>query len=301
MVRWHLADPMPNVGGIDREEGAQMTTGWISWTALLAMMVTCAGCAANPEPTSDPQASDPDERVDTLPAPGEGPRPTIVLIHGAFADGTSWQKVIPLLERDGYPVIAVQNTLTGVADDVVTTKRVIDAAAEKGPVVAVAHSYGGVVMTAAAVNPAVKALVYVDAFAPEAGEVLGVLAGRFGPSPLEAALVPDAAGFLTIDRAKFQDVFCADVTKVEARVAAAAQKPLASAVFEQSVPVAAWEEKPSWYLVGKEDQAIIAELQRFMAERIKAHISEIHSSHASFISHPRFVTRLIEEAARATK
>jgi pimeloyl-ACP methyl ester carboxylesterase len=272
-----------------------MTTRWISRTALFATVVTYAGCDGQPAQTSDP-----DEEVQTLTAAGRGPRPTIVLVHGAFADGSSWQKVIPLLEHDGYPVIAVQNTLTGVADDVATTKRVIDAAAEKGPVVAVGHSYGGVVITGAAVNPAVKALVFVNAFAPEAGEVIGELSHHFGSGPLDTALVPDAAGFLTVDRAKFRDVFCADVTAGEARVAAAVQKPIAAAAFGQSVPVAAWKDRPSWFLVGKEDQAISPELERFMAERIKAHTREIHASHVSFISHPRFVTRLIEDAARAT-
>jgi pimeloyl-ACP methyl ester carboxylesterase len=246
------------------------------------------------------QPSDVDEEIQTLRATEDGPRPTIVLVHGAFADGTGWQKVIPLLEDDGYPVIAVQNTLTGVADDVATTKRVIDAAAEKGPVVAVGHSYGGVVITGAAVNPAVKALVFVNAFAPEANEVVGELSHHFGAGPLDSGLVPDAAGFLTVDRTMFRDLFCADVEEVAARVAAATQKPIAAAVFEQSVPVAAWKEKPSWFLVGKEDQAISPQLERFMAERIGAETREIHSSHVSFISHPRFVTRLIEQAARST-
>ncbi len=270
-----------------------MTTRWIPILSLLSVTLSCDGQLA--------PADDPDEQVQTLTAEGRAPRPTIVLVHGAFIDGTSWQKVIPLLQRDGYPVIAVQNTLTGIAEDVATTKRVIDAAAEKGPVIVVGHSYGGVVITGAATNPAVRALVFLNAFAPEAGEVLGELSHRFGPGPLDEALVPDSAGFLTVDPAKFRDIFCADITVVESRVAAAAQKPIASAVFGQSVPVAAWKDRPSWFLVGKEDQAINPELQRFMAQRINAHTSEIHSSHVSYISHPRFVTRLIEQAARATR
>src|SRR5712691_10020838 len=142
-------------------------------------------------------------------------KPAIVLVHGAFADGSGWQRVIPLLERDVYAVIAVQNPLTSFLDDVATTKRVIDA--QKGSVVAVGHSYGGAVITgAAAGNPHVKALVYVAAFAPDAGEKPSELLEKYGPTPLDAALVPDAADFLYIDRAKFHDVVAKDVSLGEA-------------------------------------------------------------------------------------
>ncbi len=159
-------------------------------------------------------------------------KPTIVLVHGAFADGTGWQSIIPLLEKDGYPVIAAQNPLASLAGDVATTKRLIDA--QKGPVVVVGHSYGGAVITgAAADNPNVKALVYLAAFAPEAGEPLGAPGEKY-PAALGKALVPDAAGFLTVDRAKFRAVFCADVPEEEARIMAATQKPLAGAIFGQS-------------------------------------------------------------------
>jgi pimeloyl-ACP methyl ester carboxylesterase len=267
-----------------------MTTQRTVKTALLALMFTYALCGGAAQAT----ARDKGDKA-------AGPRPTIVLVHGAFADGSSWQKVIPLLEREGYPVTAVQTTLTGLADDVASTKRVIDAAAEKGPVVVVGHSYGGAVITGAATNPAVKALVYVNAFAPDAGEVIGALAHHFGPGPLDTALVPDKAGFLTVDRTKFRDLFCADVDPVVAQVAAAVQKPTAAAVFGQSVPVAAWKTTPSWYLVGKEDRAISPELERFMAQRMGAHTTEIHSSHVPFFSHPDVVARLIIEAARSTR
>src|ERR1041384_1758125 len=130
----------------------------------------------------------------------ETSKPTIVLVHGAFADASSWAKVIPILDGDGYTVIAVQNPLTSLADDVATTKRVIDA--QKGPVVVVGHSYGGAVITAAAAgNSQVKALVYVAAFAPEVDEVLAAPGEKFAPPALSSALVPDAAGFLYVDRA----------------------------------------------------------------------------------------------------
>jgi pimeloyl-ACP methyl ester carboxylesterase len=156
----------------------------------------------------------------TSVAGGVSMKPSIVLVHGAFADGSGWQKVIPILEADGYFVTAVQNPLTSLPDDVATTKRVIDG--QKGPVVVVGHSYGGAVITgAAAGNSNVKALVYVAAFAPESGEPLGAPGEKFAPSPLSSALVPDAAGFLYIDRAKFHDVFCKDLSEADARVMAA--------------------------------------------------------------------------------
>src|SRR6266496_1421024 len=131
---------------------------------------------------------------------------SIVLVHGAFADGSSWNKVIPLLEAEGFTVTAVQNPLKSLSEDVATTRRVLDA--QKGDIVLVGHSYGGAVITeAAAGNSKVKALVYVAAFAPDAGEAVGVLIERFSPAPLGTAVAPDSAGFLFIDRKKFHSVF----------------------------------------------------------------------------------------------
>jgi pimeloyl-ACP methyl ester carboxylesterase len=165
--------------------------------------------------------------------PSDPAKPTIVLVHGAAADGSGWQKVIPILQEDGYFVIAGKNPLTSLSDDVATTKRVIDA--QRGPVVVVGHSYSGAVITAAAAgNPNVKALVYVAAFAPEAGEMITAPGANFAPAPLSTAFVLDAAGFLYIDRAKFRDVFCADVPAAEARVMAATQKPVHGSVFTAS-------------------------------------------------------------------
>ena len=229
----------------------------------------------------------------------QAPKPTIVLVHGAFADGSSWAKVIAILESDGYTVIAVQNPLTSLADDVATTKRVLDA--QKGPVVVVGHSYGGAVITAAAAGSSnVKALVYVAAFAPEADEVLAAPGARFAPPALSSALVPDAAGFLYVDRAKFHDVISKDVPAAEARVIAAVQKPVNGSVFTASVPGGAWKTIPSWYIVASEDQAINPELERFYAKRIGATTTEIKSSHVPFVSHPKEVARVIEAAATAS-
>jgi pimeloyl-ACP methyl ester carboxylesterase len=229
-----------------------------------------------------------------------GSKPSIVLVHGAFADGTSWQHVIPLLEQDGYTVTAVQIPLSSLAEDVAMTKRVINA--QKGSVVVVGHSYGGNVITgAAAGNPQVKALVYVNAFAPDAGEKTSDLNGKYAAAPLSTAIVPDAAKFLYIDREKFHNLFAQDVSEAESRVMAATQKPIASAAFDQSVNDIAWKTIPSWYLVTQNDRAINPELQRFMAQRIGAKITEVNSSHVPFISHPNEVTKLIEAASSGVK
>jgi pimeloyl-ACP methyl ester carboxylesterase len=224
-------------------------------------------------------------------------KPTIVLVHGAFADASSWQRVIPILQRDGYTVVAVQNPLTSLAADVETTKRVIDA--QTGPVVVVGHSYGGAVITdAAAGNAKVKALVYVAAFAPEAGEPIGAYLERY-PAALGEALKPDAAGFLYIDPAKFHAVFAADIPAADARVIAATQKPIIGTVFGESPAQAAWKTIPSWYLVTQDDRAIHPDLERFYAKRIGATTVEIKASHVPFLTHPREVARLIQQAAVA--
>ncbi|NTW04099.1 MAG: alpha/beta hydrolase [Oscillochloris sp.] len=226
-------------------------------------------------------------------------RPRVVLVHGAWADGTGWQHIIPLLEAGGYPVIAVQNPLTSIADDVATTKRVIDAESLLGPVIVVGHSYGGVAISgAAANNPQVKALVYLAAFAPAPGEIASAFLGDY-PSLLSAALVPDAAGYLYVDRAQFREVFAGDVDYTEARVMAAAQKPVNSHIFGETLAAAAWQSIPSWYLVSKNDNTINPDLQRFYASRMDATTSEIKASHVAFISRPREVVRFINRAARA--
>jgi pimeloyl-ACP methyl ester carboxylesterase len=221
-----------------------------------------------------------------------------VLVHGAFADATGWQHVIPPLLRAGYPVIAVQNPLTSLADDVATTKRVIDAEAQKGPVVVVGHSYGGAVITGAADNPNVKALVYLAAFGPEAGEPVGAYLEQY-PSLLGTGLAPDAAGFVYIDREKFKEIFAKDVEETEMQVMAATQKPINGQIFGQAPTIASWKTVPSWYLVSKGDNAINPDLERFYAKRMGATTSEIDASHVAFISHPQEIIALIETAAQA--
>jgi pimeloyl-ACP methyl ester carboxylesterase len=224
-------------------------------------------------------------------------KPAIVLVHGAFADASSWSKVIPLLQKDGYYVTAVQIPLTSLPDDVATTKRVIDA--QKGPVVVVGHSYAGIVITdAAAGNSNVKSLVFVDAFAPDAGEVAGNVGVDFPPAPLATALIPDAAGFLYVDRAKVHDVFAKDMPEADARIIAVTQKPVNSSVFAAKVTNVAWKTKPSWFIIGTADRAINPDLLRFYAKRMNAKITEIKgASHVPFLSHPREVVKVIESAA----
>ena len=224
-------------------------------------------------------------------------KPTIVLVHGAFADGSSWSKVIPILQRDGYTVIAVQNPLTSFAADVETTKRVVDA--QTGPVVLVGHSYGGAVITAAAAGDTkVKSLVYLAAFAPDSGEPIGALGERY-PTQLGTGLRPDAAGFLYIDPAKFHELFAADLPEADTRVAAATQKPIIGNVFGVTLDHIAWKTIPSWYLVSQDDKAINPDLERFYAKRMNARTSEVKASHVAFLSHPAVVARLIEQAAAA--
>jgi pimeloyl-ACP methyl ester carboxylesterase len=224
-------------------------------------------------------------------------KPAIVLVHGAFADASSWAKIIPLLDKDGYYVTAVQIPLTSYADDVATTKRVIDA--QTGPVVVVGHSYGGAVITQAAANNGnVKALVYVEAFAPDVGETIAAAGAKYPAPPLGPALKPDAAGFLWVDRAKFRDVFCADVSVAEARVAAVTQKPIAAASFEAAPTDAAWKSVSSWFMVSAQDKAINPELMRAQAKRANGTLTEGTWSHVPFLSQPRVVVKVIENAAK---
>jgi pimeloyl-ACP methyl ester carboxylesterase len=223
---------------------------------------------------------------------------TIVLVHGAWADGSSWQHVIPLLVGEGFTVVSAAIPLASIAGDVAVAKRLIDA--QQGPVVVVGHSYGGAVITgAAAGNPKVKGLVYVAAFAPDSGESLGAVSSRYPATPAVAAAAPDAAGFLWIDQAKFHDVFCHDVPDGEALIMSIIQRPLSGTVFGETQTVAAWKTVPSWYVVAAGDRAISPDQERFYAARMKAQTTEINSSHVAMISHPTEVANIIVEAARA--
>lgn len=223
---------------------------------------------------------------------------TVILVHGAWADGSSWGDVISLVERAGHKVIAVQNPLVSFADDVATTRRAIDA--QENSVVLVGHSYGGAVITKAALGATnVRGLVYIAAFAPDAGENLQVLLEKY-PSKIGGAIVPDAAGFLYLDAAKFKDAFAGDVSDRDLSIMIAAQKPVHSATFGQVYEAPAWKDIPSWYLVAQDDQAINPALQRVFAARMGATTQEVKSSHVPFVSNPSVVANIILEAANAT-
>jgi pimeloyl-ACP methyl ester carboxylesterase len=229
--------------------------------------------------------------------PSAAAKPSIVLVHGAFADASGWDAVIRILQAKGYEVSAVQNPLSSYEADVETTKRLIDA--QKGPTVVVGHSYGGAVITgAAAGNPNVKALVYLAALAPDANEPIAGLLEKY-PSKALTAFRPDAAGFLSIDRAQFREVFAQDLPRAQTNVMAVTQKPLSNSTFPATTKAAAWRTTPSWFVVAQDDNVINPDLERFFAKRMGATTTEIKSSHVVFMSHPKAVVAVIESAARA--
>src|SRR5258705_3586085 len=224
-------------------------------------------------------------------------KPTIVLVHGAWADASGWYDVTLALQARGYRVVAVQNSLFSYAKDIETTKRVLDA--QQGPIVVVGHSYGGAVITAAAAGyPNVKSLVYVDAFGLDSGEALGALLQRYPDLGLGKALVPDAAGFLYIDAAKYPEVFANGLPPAQARAMATAQKPIAGSALGEPLTVApAWKTVPSSYVVGTQDRAIHPELERLIAKRMNARVTVLPAGHLVFISRAQEVARIIESAS----
>ena len=237
-------------------------------------------------------------------------KPTVVLVHGAFADASGFGAVIHRLRHDGYPVRAAPNTLLGLQSDAATVRGFLDSI--KGPKVLVGHSYGGAVITqAASGDPDVKALVYLAALAPDRGEVLGELvetpvAHPPAPMPLIPVQTTEPDGTkrtdLYLDPSKFHERFAADLPQRVADDLAATQRPLSMAAFTSALTVEpAWKTIPSWYLVAKQDQVMAPELERLQAHRMHAHTRQIDSSHAVYISHPKAVARLAEQAARAIR
>jgi len=219
----------------------------------------------------------------------------IVLVHGAFADGSSWAKVIPMLQAKGYNVTAVQNPLTSFADDLAATNRAL--ALQNGPVILVGHSWAGVVITEAGMDPKVVGLVYVAAFGPDVGEVVAEINKGY-PTPASfAAPIVDKQGFMSLSTDAFVKHFASDLPAAEARVLAATQGPILAAAFGTKVSVAAWKTKPSWYIVAKMDEAIAPDEERFFAKRMKATTTELNTSHLPMLSKPNEVAAIIMDAA----
>jgi len=220
----------------------------------------------------------------------------VVLVHGAWADASSWAKVIPLLEKAGLNVVAVQNPLTSFADDVAATKRAI--ALQDGPVILVGHSWGGVVITEAGADPKVAGLVYVAALVPDVGEPVGELGKDFPPAPGFAEVRPDAEGYLTMTMNGVFENFAQDLPLAEKKLIFATQGATNSAVFGARVANVAWKAKPSWYVVAANDRMIQPDLERKFAKAMKATTLTLPSSHLPMLSHPAEVAKLIIQAAR---
>jgi pimeloyl-ACP methyl ester carboxylesterase len=218
----------------------------------------------------------------------------IVLVHGAYADGSCWSDVIGRLQHVGLRVTAVQNPLTSLADDVAATRRIL--ALQDGPTVLVAHSWGGMVISEAGVDPMVSALVYVAARAPDVGEDYTALAARFPTPPASAGLVR-SGGFAQLSEEAFLRDFAGDIEPAKARILYAVQGRISDILFSGKTTQAAWQSKPSWYAISTEDRTISPELERFMADRMKAKTIEVKASHLSLISHPNEITSLILDAA----
>jgi pimeloyl-ACP methyl ester carboxylesterase len=225
-------------------------------------------------------------------------RPRIVLVHGAWAEGSSWSSVIERLQADGYHVTAPQFPLTSLTDDVARLRHVL--ALQDGPTVVAGHSYGGQVMTALGTDaPNVVGLVYIAAFGIDEGESLGGLLSQGPPTPALAHQFIDDEHFVWLTEDDFVNHFAADVDPVKAKVLYAVQQPLAASGFDEVMTVPAWKFLPSWYLVSQDDQALPPDVQRMFASRMNATTIEVPSGHLAMVSHPAEVARLAETAAEA--
>lgn len=253
---------------------------WSFWSGLIGLALSLAATAW---PVSGKAAETP-----------SGVR-NIVLVHGAFADGSTWQDVIPLLQAKGYHVTAVQNPLTSLADDVAATSRVL--ARQKGGVLLVGHSWAGAVITEAGTAENVKGLVYLSALVPDAGESVADMLDK-QMAPMEG-LAPDHNGLVWLDDPKaFAHVMAADVSPERVAVLTSTQQPIAARSFTDKLKSAAWMSKPSWYLVTDGDNALPDRVQRWLAQHIGATTITIPSSHMSMVSHPQAVADLLIRAAQ---
>ena len=222
---------------------------------------------------------------------------SIVLVHGGFVDGSGWEDVYRILQKDGYRVSIVQNPTTSLADDVAATKRVI--AEQKGPVILVGHSYGGAVITEAGNDPSVVGLVYITAFAPDRGESVATLIKDPPPGAPVPPILPPQEGFLALDKLKFAASFAADVAPEKAEFMANSQVPWGVDALNGAVTEPAWASKPSWYLVATDDRMIPPAAQRAMSKRAGSSVVEVKGSHAVYVSQPEAVAELIKKAAKS--
>ena len=223
---------------------------------------------------------------------------TVVLVHAAWADASSWNKIIPPLQRRGLQAVAVQIPLSSLSDDAATLRRFLKRVS--GPVVLVGHSYGGAVITAAGSgNPNVKALVYIAAMAPDEGETVGELLHRAAPHASAPALVPDEDGFLWMSAKGFADAVAHESSADDALLMAATQKPIAIKCVQEQMTKPAWKEKPSWFLVAERDRMIAPETQRFMAHRTGGRILAMEVDHTPLASAPDRVVAIITDAVDA--
>jgi len=223
----------------------------------------------------------------------------VVLVHGGFVDGSGWEDVHRMLRLEGYNVSIVQNPTLSLADDVAVTKRVL--AAQDRNVVLVGHSYGGVVITEAGNDPKVAALVYIAAFAPDAGESVASLIKDPPPGAPVPPILPPKDGFLLLDKMKFAGSFAADVADDKARFMADSQVPWGVDALGGAVTDPAWKHKPSWYLIATDDRMIPPPAQQFMSKRAGATVSEVAASHAVYVSKPEVVAALIKKAAEGVQ
>ncbi len=231
-----------------------------------------------------------------LASPVDAAVKSVVLVHGAFADGSGWRPVAEILERDGYSVYVVQEPETTFEADLAATRIVLDRA---GPCVLVGHSYGGMIISEVGNHPAVRGLVYVAAFLPQIGESAGGLQSKMPPAA--KSVVPAGGGFVQVQPEAFPDDFAADLPKPLARFMAISQVPIAAAIFDAKVTTAAWTQKPSYSIIPLQDRMIDPELMRFMSKRAGSATIEVPGSHAIFLSRPKEVAALIVKAAQAAE
>jgi len=226
-------------------------------------------------------------------------RPNIVLVHGAWADGSSWSAVIQRLQADGFTVTAPQFPMAALADDVARLRQVLHR--QSGPTIVVGHSYGGQIMTALGTDtPNVVALVYIAAFGLDEGESIGALLNQGPPSPALAHLDIDEQGFAWLPEDDFVNHFAADVDPTQAKVMYAVQQPLAGSALAEVMGAPAWKSLPAWYLVAEGDQAIPPDAERLFAQRMQATTTEVSTNHVAMVSHPDDVVTIIESAAATT-